>query len=81
MHDLLYIVYIQPQPRRDLVHRITGSGQGTQRDCSEMRKTGLSQVVEAIRAVRGVPDPSRQALESRRAVPCFCFPDFHGCTG
>ena len=80
MHDLLYIGYIQPQPRRDLVHRITGSGQGTERDCSEMLKTGLSKVVEAIRAIRGVPDPPRQALESRHAVPRFCFPDFHRCT-
>ena len=80
MHDLLYIGYIQPQPRRDLVHRITGSGQGTERDCSEMLKTGLSKVVEAIRAIRGVPDPPRQALESRHAVPRFCFPDFPRCT-
>ena len=63
MHDLSCTGYIEPQPRRDLVHSITGPGQGTQRDCSETIKVGLWKVVEVIRTVIGVPDPPTQGLE------------------
>ena len=57
-----------------------------------MSKVGLSKVVKAIRMATGVPDPSRQVLDSRQAVqqfvpaslasgfPCFCFCGFRGCT-
>ena len=71
MHDLSCTGYTEPQPRRDLVHSITGPGQGTQRDCSEMSKAGLSKVVEVIRTIIGVPDPPTQGLEGS---PLFLLP-------
>ena len=36
-----------------------------------MSKVGLSKVVKAIRMATGVPDPSRQVLDSRQAVQRF----------
>ena len=71
MHDLSCTGYTELQPRRDLAHSITGPGQGTQRDCSEMSKAGLSEVVEAIRTIIGVPDPPTQGLEGS---PLFLLP-------
>uniref|UniRef100_A0A4W2G5N4 Uncharacterized protein n=1 Tax=Bos indicus x Bos taurus TaxID=30522 RepID=A0A4W2G5N4_BOBOX len=61
-------------------------------DHFDMSKVGLSKVVKAIRMATGVPDPSRQVLDSRQAVqrfvpaslapgfPCLCFCGFRGCT-